>query len=182
MILIIHLLKIIDLDQVSLDELFPSNDGSNNSRTAGFNWTCEATNLENEDYPVQPVALLEQIQSLGDDVYSDKYIDYEINLTSEDMDRIRQYNRDNDNDYDKPAYEDSNVNAANNNVAGITVYTSPFLTQLKSSGALIQRGLIGCNNQDGTGDSATCQGIIEDTKGCMREYNAVSSILQGGSR
>ena len=167
---------------VSLDELFPSNDGSNNSRTAGFNWTCEATNLENEDYPVQPVALLEQIQSLGDDVYSDKYIDYEINLTSEDMDRIRQYNRDNDNDYDKPAYEDSNVNAANNNVAGITVYTSPFLTQLKSSGALIQRGLIGCNNQDNTGDTPTCQGIIEDTKGCMREYNAVSSILQGGSR
>lgn len=162
---------------VSLDTMFPSNDGSNNERSSGFNWTCEATNLENEDYPVQPIALKEQIEERGDSVYSDKYIDYEINLTAEDMDRIRKYNKDNSNDYAKPNYEDSDVNASQNNVNGITVYTSPFLTQLKSWGALVQRGLIGCNNQEGTGDGATCQGIIEDTKGCMREYNLESSIL-----
>lgn len=160
---------------VSLDTLFPSNDGSNNSREAGFNWTCDATNLENEDYPVQPVALLEQIESLGDSVYNDKYIDYEFNLTSEDMDRIRAYNRDNDGDYDKPVYESQSISIGNSKTAGITVYKSPFLHKYLGNDVMVKSGLIGCNNQDGD----TCQGIVEDTRGCMREYQAQASVLKG---
>ena len=160
---------------ISLNTLFPSNDGSNNSREAGFNWTCDATNLENEDYPVQPVALLEDIQRLGDDVYTDEYVDYEFNLTSEDMDRIRAYNKDNDGDYDKPVYESQNISIGNNKTAGITVYKSAFLHKYLGKGVMVKSGIIGCNNQDGD----ACQGIIEDTRGCMREYQAQASLLKG---
>ena len=161
---------------ISLDNLFPSSESGSTSRTPGFNWSCEATNLENEDYPVQPVALIEEIQRLGDGVYSDQYIDYEINLTSETMAKIRQYNRDNDNDYSKPTNDSANLNAGNKKTSGVTVYKSYLLHEVLNSNELVKEGLIGCNNQT---SAKTCQGIIEDTSGCMREYQNQSALLKG---
>ncbi len=160
---------------ISLDNLFPSSESGSTSRTPGFNWTCAATNLENEDYPIQPVALIQEIQELGYDVYQDKYVDYEFNLTSETMAKIRQYNKDNGNDYSKPTSDNDNLNAGN--VPGITAYKSYLLHEvLDKNSELVKTGLIGCNNQL---DANSCQGIVEDTSGCMREYRNQSALLKG---
>ena len=112
---------------VSLDNLFPSSQSGQTSRQAGFNWTCDATNLENEDYLIQPVALKNEIERLGEDIYNgDTYLDYHIVLTPETMNKVRNYN-DDVGSYSEPAGKQAEergevLSANNNKTAGITVY------------------------------------------------------------
>ena len=168
---------------VSLDNLFPSNQSGQTSRQAGFNWTCDATNLENEDYLIQPVALKNEIERLGDDIYNgDTYLDYHIVLTPETMNKVRNYN-DDVGSYSEPAgkqaEEHGEVLSANNNkTAGITVYRSYLLHKVLNSSELLKSGLIGCNNET---DGQCQKTIIDDGEGCYREYQAQSSILKGAN-
>lgn len=168
---------------VSLDNLFPSSQSGQTSRQAGFNWTCDATNLENEDYLIQPVALKNEIERLGEDIYNgDTYLDYHIVLTPETMNKVRNYN-DDVGSYSEPAGKQAEergevLSANNNKTAGITVYRSYLLHKVLNSSELLKSGLIGCNNET---DGQCQKTIINDGEGCYREYQAQSSILKGAN-
>lgn len=150
------------------------------SRAIGFNWTCAATNLENPDYLVQPVTLINQIQALGDSIYDDdRYLDYHIVLTPETMNKVRKYNSDYDS-YVQPsgiAAEEKGIilNAGSNKTSGITVYKSYLLHKVLNSNELLKSGLIGCNNED----DGTCVNVVDTTTSCYNEYMADSAILKG---
>ncbi len=147
-------------------------------REIGFNWTCAATNLENPDYIVQPVTVLNQIQALGDSIYEgDEYLDYHIRLTPETMNKVRNYN----DQYDSYAEPTSNkssevLNAGSNKTAGITVYRSYLLHKVLNKGTeLVKSGVIGCNNED----NGSCPNTIDTSTSCYQEYMAQSAVLKG---
>lgn len=148
----------------------------NETRQVGFNWTCAATNLENPDYPVQPVSVLNEIQRLGDSIYDDsRYLDYHIVLTPSDMNKVREYNN-NYNSYLEPTSPKDNLGAGNNKTAGITVYKSYLLHKVINS-AVKKSGLIGCNNED----NGSCPNTIDTSTSCYNEYMAQSSVLKGAN-
>lgn len=145
------------------------------TRTVGFNWTCAATNLENPDYLVQPVTLINQIQTLGDSIYQgDEYLDYHIRLTPETMNKVRAYNKKYDS-YSEPTNENEVLTAGNKKTSGITVYRSYFLHKVLNSNELLKSGLIGCNNED----DGTCPNVIDTSTACYNEYMAQSAVLKG---
>ena len=149
---------------------------ANETREVGFNWTCAATNLENPDYPVQPVSVLNEIQRLGDSIYDDsRYLDYHIVLTPADMNKVREYNS-HYNSYLEPTSPNSNLGAGNNKTAGITVYKSYLLHKVINS-AVKKSGLIGCNNED----NGSCPNTIDTSTACYNEYMAQSSVLKGAN-
>ena len=195
-----------DFRSISLDNLFPNsvtptssdnekNQASNlinkveslrgnsatqvadDTREVGFNWTCGATNLENPDYPVQPVTTMNRIQELGDSIYEgNDYLDYHIVLTPETMRKVRKYNN-NYNSYAEPTTDDSSevLTAGNNKTAGITVYRSYLLHKVLNSNELLKSGLIGCNNEE----AGTCPNTIDTSTACYNQYVAQSTILKG---
>lgn len=145
------------------------------ARAVGFNWTCAATNLENPDYLVQPVTLINQIQTLGDSIYQgDEYLDYHIRLTPETMNKVRAYNKKYDS-YSEPTNENEVLTAGNKKTSGITVYRSYFLHKVLNSNELLKSGLIGCNNED----DGTCPNVIDTSTACYNEYMAQSAVLKG---
>ena len=195
-----------DFRSISLDNLFPNsvtptssdnekNQASNlinkveslrgnsatqvadDTREVGFNWTCGATNLENPDYPVQPVTTMNRIQELGDSIYEgNDYLDYHIVLTPETMRKVRKYNN-NYNSYAEPTTDDSSevLTAGNNKTAGITVYRSYLLHKVLNSNELLKSGLIGCNNEE----AGTCPNTIDTSTACYNQYVAQSTVLKG---
>ena len=148
---------------------------ADDTREIGFNWTCGATNLENPDYIIQPVSVMNEIQALGDSIYEGtEYLDYHITLTPEVMERVRKYNRDNDNNYSLPTSNEDNLSAGNDKTAGITVYRSYLLHRVIDD-AIDKFGVIGCNNED----NGTCPNVIDTSTSCYNEYMAQSSVLKG---
>lgn len=82
---------------VDLNNLFPDKDGNKltstdtTGRTPGYNWTSFADQTKkDEDYTSLPSKYTKWVQAKGTDVYSDRYLDYEINLTKEDINRIKK--------------------------------------------------------------------------------------------
>ena len=147
------------------------------TRDPGFNWSCASTNLENPDYLVQPVTVMNKIQELGDSVYDgDKYLDYHIRLTPETMNKVRAYNKKYDS-YTEPSDMNEILSAGNNKTAGITVYRSYLLHKVLNSSELLKSGLIGCNNED----NGSCNNVIDTSTSCYNEYMAQSSVLKGGN-
>ena len=145
------------------------------TREVGFNWTCAATNLENPDYIVQPVTLINEIQALGDSIYEgDEYLDYHIVLTPKTMNKVRAYNNKYDS-YTEPTSGEEILNAGNKKTSGITVYRSYLLHKVLNSNELLKSGLIGCNNED----NGTCPNTIDKSTACYNEYMAQSSVLKG---
>ena len=150
-----------------------------NTRPVGFNWTCGATNLENKDYIIQPVSLINQIQTLGDSIYEgDEYLDYHIRLTPKTMNKVRNYNKKYDS-YTEPVSNNSNevLTAGNKKTSGITVYRSYLLHKVLNRDELLKSGLIGCNNED----NGTCPNVIDTSTACYNEYMAQSSVLKGAN-
>lgn len=152
-------------------------------REIGFNWTCAATNLENPDYIVQPVSLINEIQTLGDSIYEgDDYLDYHIRLTPETMKKVRAYNN-KYHSYTEPSGQDAEEKGLilkaddTNKTAGITVYRSYLLHEVLNSNELLKSGLIGCNNE-GKGENV-CNNTIDTSTACYNEYMAQSSVLKG---
>lgn len=163
---------------IALDNMFPSD--KSKARDIGFNWTCAATNLENPDYLIQPVSVMNRIQALGDSIYKDnRYLDYHIKLTPETMRKVRNYNDKYDN-YSAPTSDDSNVvlTAGANKTSGITVYKSYLLHKVLNSSELLKSGLIGCNNED-NGSCLKGSAAIDTSTSCYNEYMASSAVLKG---
>ena len=150
------------------------------TREPGFNWSCEATNLENEDYLIQPVTLKNTIERLGDSIYEDdSYVDYHIVLTPETMKKVRNYNKQFDS-YTEPSNDNSSevLVAGNSKTAGITVYRSYLLHRVLNKGTeLVKSGVIGCNNET----NGQCINTIDTSTSCYREYQAESAILKGAN-
>lgn len=64
------------------------------SRTTGYNWSCEASNILIKNYPITPVALIAKIQDKGDSVYNDeKELDYSFTLSPAQIKKIRENNK-----------------------------------------------------------------------------------------
>lgn len=147
------------------------------TREIGFNWTCGATNLENPDYIVQPVSVMNEIQALGDSIYEgEKYLDYHIRLTPKTMNKVREYN-DKYDSYAQPTGDNTSevLTAGNKKTAGITVYRSYLLHKVLNSNELLKSGLIGCNNED----NGSCPNTIDTSTSCYNEYMAQSAVLKG---
>ena len=142
-----------------------------------FNWTCAATSLENPDYIVQPLTVMNEIQALGDSIYDgEEYLDYHIRLTPETMQKVRNYN-DKYDSYAQPTADDGNevLTAGASKTAGITVYRSYLLHKVLNSNELLKSGVIGCNNED----NGTCNNTIDTSTSCYNEYMAEAAILGG---
>lgn len=165
---------------VALDNVFPSS--TDEEREIGFNWTCAATNLENTDYLIQPVTVMNNIQALGDSIYDgEEYLDYHVRLTPETMRKVRNYNDDYDS-YTEPTSDNSNevLTAGNKKTAGITVYRSYLLHKVLNSNELLRSGVIGCNNEE-NGSCPRGTAAIDTTTSCYNEYMAQSAVLKGAN-
>lgn len=76
---------------VDLGNLFPTKEGEDGSRNPGFNWTSFASQTAKDaNYKSTPSNYATWIQAKGTDVYSDNYLDYEVNLTKEDISNIKK--------------------------------------------------------------------------------------------
>ena len=161
---------------ISLTDVFP------NERAPRFNWTCGGTNLNNSSYPVEPVALTELIEERGQEIYAEEneglYLDYYIEISPEDINQIRDYNKKWGGNYSEPKADNENVAAGSNKTAGITVYRSSFLHNYLGSDVVKRFGLIGCNNQatggNGNGTGTCDVAVYQDGSGCYYEYASES--------
>lgn len=95
-----------------------------NSRTEGFNWSANATNLSIEGYPVTPSSLVKKIESTNP--YSDSELDYDITLTKNQINSIKSASK-NDN-FSYTSYQDGEYKQINNS------YKSKYLTVKNSDG------------------------------------------------
>ena len=82
---------------VDLNNLFPDKEGnkltdsSTTGRNPGFNWTSYANQTEKDtDFKSTPSNYAKWIQAKGTSVYSDEYLDYEVNLTKEAINEIKK--------------------------------------------------------------------------------------------
>lgn len=76
---------------VDLGNLFPAKEGEEATRNPGFNWTSFASQTAKDaNYKSTPSNYATWIQAKGTDVYSDNYLDYEVNLTKEDISNIKK--------------------------------------------------------------------------------------------
>lgn len=82
---------------VDLTNLFPDKDGnkltdsSETGRTPGYNWTSFANQTKkDEEYTSLPSNYAKWVQAKGTSVYSDEYLDYEVNLTKEIINQLKK--------------------------------------------------------------------------------------------
>lgn len=126
--------------------------GTTTGRQPGYNWTLGTTSIDesnnlsrflsdnkNSGYTINPLALIDTIQQRGNSIYSgDKYLDYEIELSTDTLRKIREYNNSMD------GY--TNYGGTTTTKNGVTSYVSDLLTDL-GSGIVKERGTPGVNNE-----------------------------------
>ena len=156
---------------VTNEDLFPSDkegglgtdtsvNKSNTGRDAGFNWTSAATIpiYKSKDYAVNPEVLIHNIQKRGNDIYNEEnesqYLDYEFDLTPATLNKIKDYNRKNDNNYLEwtGTFEEDNP-------------VRPYVSGLFRNGGILSSnkitkkvGNIGCNND---ASDNRCENLIK---------------------
>lgn len=118
---------------VDLKQLFPDKEGTyieDNKvagRTPGFNWSAFAKNTGSDaNYQSNPQAYMTWVQSMGYNVYSDEYLDYDIKLTRDKIRDIKGKLADNE-------YEFGNYN--NVTYENITTYKSALLESITGDSA-----------------------------------------------
>ncbi len=149
---------------VELTDLFPDNEDetettnpNDTGREQGYNWTDDASNIKNSDYEVTPGALYPVIQARGSEIYDEDkketYLDYEFYLTPSDLNKIRNYSKNDAND-NFSTYP-GKINVAN----GIAYYESALFRSSSSSSykldsdSIITLGALGVNNQKSKGSN-----------------------------
>ena len=100
------------------------------TRTIGYNWSCDATNLGIKNYPIAPTSLITKIQSQGDGVYTDESErDFHIRLTRDNIKNIRSNYKDRKyNNYGTGKYDNSQNDVVfyKSNLLSNTNYVSNF--------------------------------------------------------
>ena len=147
---------------VDLGNLFPSKDDTSavlsstdtTGRTPGFNWSKYATNTVKDPlYTSRPSDYVSFVQSKGYSVYSEDYLDYEIPLTKETIQKIKSsdglYN-----DFEGSIVQNGSVNT----------YRSDLLrdTSLFKGALLPNNDALKCNNiadRNGSSSSA-CENFV----------------------
>ncbi len=80
---------------VDLNNLFPDSTGKETAsdeagRSPGFNWSEYATNTKNNPkYISNPKEYLKRVQSIGQNIYDDKYLDYYFELNKQDLKKLK---------------------------------------------------------------------------------------------
>lgn len=123
---------------------------SSASRTPGFNWSCDATNLGINGYTIAPTALTRKIKTDGEKIYDNPdELDYEIDLTTENIKQIRSYNKEEGHDYFNFYGKNTTAEFKGKDDATkkykIKFYTSSFLKQSEYA-SVIKRPNSNCNN------------------------------------
>ena len=109
---------------VDLNNLFPDTEGSSTkSRTPGFNWSQQATNvLKNANYKNNPSLYAKTVQDNGNKIFADdSELDYHIELSRSKMQEIRKSLDDN------KAFNNFDGDAEVNNETGIVHYSSKLI-------------------------------------------------------
>lgn len=137
-------------------------------RTAGFNWSVDATNLSIKGYPITPTSLVKKIEentstNTAKGIYPDNELDYELTLTKEQIRAIKNQAKNSnayytefkdgtfteyDNGYSSKLKEVKIVNSntrkySDSDIPSFSYYTSKWLdshTNVKI------RTKLGCNN------------------------------------
>lgn len=157
----------------SLDDLFAGSKETNNNqetgRETGWNWSCDATDLTDESYPVAPTSLITDIQTQGDSIYKDdsKYLDYSITLTPATINKIKATNKTQKNFLNYTGNKKSKTSQDEKR----SVYRSSLLDDLGGSVVTTRYpSAIGCNNQEG-GTCITANMIPADQ--CLTTYKSL---------
>lgn len=110
----------------------PSNllPGADGEEKISYNWSDSATKLDIENYEITPGAYKEEVESIGDDVFTDKYLDYEFNLSGADMASIAR-NGDNYGVYEGDTV--AIVGADEKKANTLYAYKSDLIRSLKNS-------------------------------------------------
>ena len=89
-------IRSVDLKYLFPDEKTPKlTNASKTGRTPGFNWSKYATQTSKDpNYQVMPNKYAHYVQSKAYSIYSDEYLDYEVNLTKAVMSKIIDHGRD----------------------------------------------------------------------------------------
>ena len=137
---------------VATNNLFPNAKAEGvidpDKRDIGFNWTSKALSIKNDKYVVDPVALINHIESGASSLYSNDAtnLDYQFYLTPSTLSKIKSYN--NNNDY-------ASWNGTVELINGIKVYRSNLFRNVGSHtkvlsdipSSVIELGLPGVNNE-----------------------------------
>lgn len=147
---------------VDLNNLFPAQEGEG-SREPGFNWSSFAdTNngLNNKNYLSTPSELVKIIQEKGNSVYSDEYLDYQFNITRDELRKMRNEVENSGSNYTN--FKNSDFYIDSNGVG--RYYSQKIRDNIKdkkvpekSSNALK------CNNMKNYSSSA-CENIVGEVK------------------
>ncbi len=148
---ITYIFRPIDLNQPFLE------DQSETGRDPRWNWT---TSANNQRFNIEPNETRLDIIDKGYSIYNtsnqevdnSEELDYEIKLTKQNINAIRQYNYEHNNeylDYDMYCYNDTSLgmNVCKSNF--LSGGTNTFGTGPNQYMDLVRRGIIGCNNQTG---------------------------------
>ncbi len=141
---------------VDLQNLFPDKDNvklespTTTGRSPGFNWSSHATNvLKDTAYQSRPSSYTKWVQTLGYDVYSDEYLDYEVQLTANDIKKLKSPS------IDYTAFEGTT------SVDSVVNYKSPLFRDagiLKDHSKFPNEDALKCNNMKNW-QSSECQDI-----------------------
>ncbi len=161
---------------VDLTNLFPSTDGSAKSsdasatgRTPGFNWSTYATINEskNSGYTSYPAQYLAEVQKIGYNVYSDKYLDYEFQLDKSKLAELKKKTSALNDNKKYTSFNSSNGKAFRiGEKSGVSRYTSDIITQyatkVSRKGRVNSGESLDCNNVVNY-DSDQCQKVGESS-------------------
>lgn len=146
---------------VDLNNLFPNADGTplttptESGRSPGFNWGYHATNLDKDkNYTSSPGEYMRFVQSKGYTIYSDKYLDYEILLTRENIRVLKDAKR-NYTDY----LGSYNVDSVVNYLSPLFRGSNPMFTNSNGSKIPNEQALA-CNNMENH-SSTKCQDLTK---------------------
>ena len=141
-----------DANKVKLDS--ETANSLNLGRQPGYNWTMGSKNMsdasllensmsnKNDGYIVNPLAYIQKVQSEGNRIYNDNYLDYRIQLDNQALREIREFNKGKSySDFDDGSIKQSSDSEDNT----FTYYHSNLLDRL--GGAVLERGTPGVNNE-----------------------------------
>ena len=140
---------------VDRQDIFPNTGAedseSGNIREIGFNWTDGASisTYKNSSYVVDPLALIQSIQTNANQLYSDDatYLDYQFYLTPSTLRQIREYNTKYDyGEWMGVVQEKNGINTYISNLWNSVGTESSYNLQ-NISGAVIKTGEPGVNNE-----------------------------------
>lgn len=159
---------------------------SSSTRTQGYNWSVDATNLSIEGYPVTPTSLIKKVEST--DTYVESEVDYDITLSRSNISNIKKaYNTRN---FSYTSFDDGTYVDVNNGysekyktsgytdekIPSYTYYRSSFIRDDKYTSkrnVIPKEGGLSCNNLK---SSTSCDLLTEYTSSDNELIDWISKV------